>query len=1374
MKLPVSIALWLVAVPFAVTAQAPAYVHESWTVRDGLPVNIISSLLQSRDGYMWIGTLDGLVRFDGVRFTTFNAATDRGLPSSRITALKETSDSSIWIETEQNHLVRFHHGQFILVGQQRSRGFLAKAAEDHRGALWVGIAEGLAVVRENRLVRVAEHTIRDSVSDIAPRRDGSLLVATHRDLFRMDGDSASPVATWDRFGQDSILTLLEDRAGTIWVATTGALWRWRGDSITKVFSATSWDAEVIEGSRPGEVWYGNIDRVSRIESVTLRVTDFWKGNREYAAGLTFPDRSGRMHWTAQRSVYTEDLGAGRRIVELPTVSAAVFDREGSLWVGTQQHGLHRLKPAAVRMVSNAPGADNNTYAVLQTRDGAVWFGAGGSMVRVAEDGSRRVFPWRFPSGVTWARSLLGDRSGRLWIGGYGLLTCTQPVLRCGPPPGKPPMSPSAAVLAIHEFPDGTLWFGTDRGLVQLKGGDWLRLREAPEVPVRAFLVARDSALWMATAGAGILRWKAGAFRAITEREGLPSNIVRSLHQDRDGWLWAGTEGRGLARLDPQDWAVGRSGGRINAIGTKDGLYDDAVHQILEDADGRIWLNGNRGVSWLPQKDLVAFADGKLARLDATSYTERDGMFNREGNGGSHPAGIRTRDGKIWFPTQNGVAVFDPANIRRNLTPPPVVVEQVKAGDTTAWAGGGAIALGKHRRDLEISYSAMSFLAPANVRFRYRLDPYDRDWIEAGARRTAFYTRVPAGRYTFRVIASNNDGVWNTTGASVQLDLAPRLWETTGCRLVLVVLLLGLTAAGVQWRLRRLRARGEALEALVTERTSALRDRETQLEARNAQLAEHNESRSRLFANLSHEFRTPLTLILGPIRSLLDGRHGKLSPGQSEQAELMQRNSQRLLRLINQVLDLARLQGGAVALDRKPHDLVEWSRGTTLAFAPLAERRRIALDFAANGGEVIPADFDAEQLEKVLLNLLSNAFKFTDPGGSVRVWVGREGPDALLVVQDTGVGIAPEQVPRVFDRFYQADASTTRRYEGTGIGLALARELVELHGGRIEVESELGSGSTFTVRIPAGTGAQAHGRTGARIAAAAPVDPDDHDISTGGVITPTLTATIDSEGADRTTVLLIDDNADVRAFVRSLLSDTYRVLEAGDGKSGLALAREALPDLIVADVMMPELDGLSLGRELKTDPMTDAIPVVLLSARAASEDQVAGLETGADAYLLKPFDPPVLLATVTGLLAQRRRLRERFRLGMETESALTPAGAAEPEPSAIELRLRPLVQARLTDTALDPEALAAAAGLSYHQLYRALRDGPGVSPSRFIRTVRVEAAADRLRRGAGGVSEVAYSVGFESLSYFSRAFSERFGAPPSSFLNVTRSARGDNA
>jgi len=1384
-------------VPVAAAPPSEPFVHESWTVKDGLPVNSVNKLLQSRDGYLWAATFNGLVRFDGVRFTVFNSANTAGLPSDRIFSLLETRDGSLWIRTEQFHLVRFRDGAFTHIG--RGRGLTQPAYSMYEapdGVLWVGTARGVGSIRGGRFTPVAEGTLAEPVVSLLTRRDGSLWAGTSgRGLYRIAGGRATKVAGGPLLDTATVRTLYEDAARTMWIGTAAGGWTEQGG--LQPIAASGPRLHDISSFLPspvsGEMFIYAESGVYRVGARGAALIDP-RGAGELLDALLWADSAAVWHARGN-----EILRDGRRVYALPvestdplpatTVRTAIFDHEGSLWLGTHAGGLHRLKPALFRVYGEPEGlAYRNVYTVYEDRSGAVWVGTWGKgLSRIGPGRSGRVTTFGVGRGVpATINSLLEDPTGALWLGAAdGLFRCTLPTIACTAE--GPAALGRAAVLALHGDADGRVWAGSAAGLFRLDGRSWTRLPEsagAPAEQVRAFVETRDGALWMGTNGGGVARYHEGRFSRVTTADGLPSDLVRSLHQDADGWLWIGTEGRGLARLDPRAWGRGARGDRrIVHVRSTDGLFDDVIHQILEDDFGRLWMSTNRGIFWVARRELLAFAAGRTRRINSTGYTERDGLRNREANGGVQPAGIKARDGRLWFATQDGVAVVDPARVRTTSVAPNVVIERVIAGGAVVRPRAALVELGVEQRDLEIDYTALSFLAPGNVRFRYRLEPYDDEWVDAGSRRTAFYTQVPPGRYTFRVRASIVDGVWTEAGARLALRLLPRFHETGRFRLLALVAVGLLIVTGFGWRLRSLRARTVQLGRVVDERTRALREREVQLQSRNAELATLHEARSRLFANLSHEFRTPLTLILGPLGSLLEGRHGTLPPSVREQHQLMKRNGHRLLRLINQILDLTRLQVGAVTLDRRPHDLVGFVRPQVLAFAPLAERQRIALRFRSPLPE-LRVGFDTEQLEKVLLNLLSNAIKFTPPGGEVEVSLAADADAVEITVRDTGIGIAAGELPRVFERFFQADASETRRYEGTGIGLALAKELVELHGGTIRAESEPGVGSAFTVRLglDAGVVEPATGARGPGEAAPLALPSD-----VGGATRASAPASVgaiedreeaglalderpwdeqaqDGEAPDRTTVLVVDDNPDVRAYVRSVLGASYRVIEAGDGRAGLEVAVAALPDLIVADVMMPELDGLALGRALRTDPLTDAIPLILLTARAAPEDQVAGFHSGADGYLLKPFEPSVLVAQVAGLLAQRRRLRDRFRQGEDVPPATAPS-----EPSALDLLLRPLIEARLTEPGFGPDALADAAGLSYHQLYRALRDELDTTPSRFIRTVRVECAAALLRSGAGSITEIAYSVGFESLSYFRRAFRERFGTSPSDHLAAQASA-----
>jgi signal transduction histidine kinase/ligand-binding sensor domain-containing protein/DNA-binding response OmpR family regulator len=1340
------------------------FVHESWTVRDGLPVNSVTAVVQGRDGYLWVATFDGLARFDGVRFTVFKAASSPGLPSNRIVRLKETGDGALWLETEQHQLVRFHGGAFTTVGPARiAGGRLLALDDDHAGTLWVGSEAGLGVVRGDSLVPVAPDAIRGAVAAVIERQDRSVWVATvHDGVFRIVGERAERVIASARFDGDSLAALLEDKSGRLWIGSSRGLWRWR-DSLERVVPGSDEAFGVLYAAPTAhEVWAGTPTRVYRIDSSGVaRVLRVGTTDASFSHNVLFPDRSGHVLFFDGRPLAGDSgevAGAEAYADVLATVdgqiSGAVFDHEGSLWIGTYYAGLHRLKPTAVRVVADVPGVPSNeVYPVLAARDGSVWYGSGAYLVRVANGQARAV--QRDIKLGDWPRSLLEDRSGQVWVGGtFALEVCSARAMRCAPAPGAP-----TNVLAMYEDSAGSMWAGSAGGLFRLERGAWRRLTPAdgaPAAPVRVIQRTRDGALWMGTAGGGLARWKDGRFGFVTAADGLSSDLVRSLYEDADGWLWVGTEGRGLARLDPREWSDGRRAGRIVAIGAKDGLFDDAVHQILEDAVGRIWMNGNRGISWVERRDLVAFAEGRLTRLAATSYTERDGLRNHEGNGGSQPAGMRTRDGRLWFPTQNGVAVIDPARIRRNIVPPPVAIEQIVAGRDTLPLRGASLSLGIGRRDLEIVYTALSFIAPANVRFRYRLEPYDRDWIDAGIRRTAFYTRVPPGRYTFRVIASNNDGVWNERGATLALDIPPSVWETTAFRVAVVAAFLGLAALGVHWRLQSMRARSVQLERVVEERTAALRERERELADRNAQLQSLDHAKSRFFANVSHEFRTPLTLTIGPLEDLR-ARLDRTLDEPPRELDMALRNARRLLRLVNQILDVAKLEAGQMKLRARRQDLVVFTRGVAAAFAEVANQKRIALSVTATPATV-PMWFDTDALEKVLANLLSNAFKFTPDDGRIAVDIEARQAVVCVRVHDTGPGIAAEHVPHVFERFYQVDESVTRAQPGTGIGLALAKELVELHGGAIAVES--GQGATFTVTLPLGS---AHLRDDQIVSVTEETAVPRERVAALELASPGDGPSAASERTDDvTTLLIVDDSADMRAYVRSHFESRYRVVEAADGADGIEQAKAVLPDVVISDVVMPGLGGYALCRTLKSDPETDFIPVILLTARASTEDRVTGLMEGADDYLAKPFEVRELEARVENLIASRRRLRDRF-AGMPIE--VPPAArqrALSADDQAFVDRLYATIAEQLTAAGFGVTELASCLYMDRSNLFRRTRELVGETPSDLIRRIRLERAAELLKDGSSSVAEVAYAVGFQSVSHFSQRFREANGVTPSEY------------
>ena len=1347
-------------------SSAHSWVHESWTVKDGLPVNSINALLQDRTGYIWAATFDGLVRFDGVRFTVFNSANTEELPSNRIIQLKEGRDGSLWLITEQGHVVRFRDGRFTNIAFETGKPSpsIAVLFVDSLGTVWVGTPDGLWTVQRDRLIRIGRGTLDARVTAITQRRDGSVWLGTDgAGIFRVSGDrQVTRVVTDPAVDADFIIRLVEDAFGALWIGGNHGLWVLRDRVVqVKAPQPLSLVSIVVQVSATRALYAQASSGVYRIESdLATPVTPGFSNN-----GLRLWADAGAMWSVAGQDVFRD----GQRVFTLPErriVTAALFDREGSLWLGTDASGLHRFKQALFTTYSVAEGvAYPNVYATYVDRSGTIWLGTWGKGVSRLDPVAGRASALgsstsTYPMAVN---SFYQDATGAMWIAigafGGGVLLCTPPSMTCrteGPHELR-----DRAVFALYGDADGRMWAGASSLLFRYDGKSWTSFPPSsggPEATVRAFASTRDGSLWMGTNGGGLTRYRQGTFTRVTRADGLPSDVIRSLYQDADGWLWVGTEGRGLARLDPRAWSAAPGGApnaarRIVRIGTKDGLFDEVIHQILEDDAGRLWMNTNRGIFWVPRAELNAFAEGRVARIHSTAYSERDGLRNREGNGGVQPAGTKGPDGRLWFPTQDGVVVVDPAKVRRERLAPPLVVEQIVAGGEALRPERDSIALRPNERDVQIEYTALTFLEPTNVRFRYRLDPYDAGWVDVGNRRTAFYTKVPPGRYTFVVEASDAAGGWHEPGTRLAVRVLPQVWETAVFRWVSIAALGTFLLFAVRWREARLRARALRLERVVDERTAALRDREHELADRNARLQSLDHAKTRFFANVSHELRTPLTLTIGPLEDL------RARAGGDQQVErwldIALRNARRLLRLVNQILDVAKLEAGAMQLAPRPLDLGSFTRGVVGAFAAVAERKGIRL--TVDTVETLPGGYDADAFEKILTNLLSNAIKFTPSGGTVHVALSRQGESARLVVRDSGPGIPPDQIAHVFERFYQVDESITRAQPGTGIGLSLVKELVELHSGTITVESG-SAGTTFTAIIPA------------REVSEGVALPEEADVpsavslvtaeQSGGSAESALVA--DDGAADVPTLLVVDDSADLRGYIRDHFAPRFRVLEAADGAEGITLARQHLPDVVLSDVMMPGTDGYELVRALRSSAETDFLSIVLLTAQAEDDRRLEGLERGADEYIVKPFEMRELDVRVRNLIASRRRLRERFSIPAVEVSAV--AVHVVPADQTYVARVREAIQRGLADPDFGVGELADVVSQDRSQLFRRVKQLFGESPSDLIRRMRVEEGKRLLTEGSATVTDVAYAVGFNSLSYFCRCFQDAYGSTPAAYRN----------
>jgi signal transduction histidine kinase/ligand-binding sensor domain-containing protein/DNA-binding response OmpR family regulator len=1343
----------------------PGFVHEVFTTGDGLPAAGISQILQTRDGFLWLATFNGLARFDGAHFEVFDSERVPALGSNRIFNLAEGRDGTLWIRTEQGHLVRYANGLFAACPAPRAgradcslRQVGAPGdtllQEDRSGALWAGGAGGVFRVEGNGLREVPELKVPDPVQSVSLDRTGGFWVGTRDGLWRLGARGLERIAL--PAGQFTLgfPTVAVDDSGEVWVAAPEAIGRLRGTAFVPEISGRG---AVGEDPRGG-IWISLSGRLIRQRSGVRQ--ELW--SEPGTLLLIDPRRNihtgpGQDVWAgASKTLFHNGRPALTLSRETGDLVAIHRGRDGTVWAATSRRGeLHALHPA--RIATIAEGLPNPIiYPIYEDSDGTIWAG-GGSFLASLAPGTDRFRLLSNPAGPDQnVHSFLRDRQGTFWVGtSRGLYTL-------GPggfTPAGDERGRNLGVRAIFEDSRGGLWVGTEEGLFHreplARGGRWTWLQSRDGLPfpwIRVIRETPDGALWIGTNGGGVIRLAAGRFTAITHAQGLSSDLVRAIWAAPDGNLWIATENRGLSRLDPA--SVDRPGGpRVGVVGARQGLASSGVHQIVADGLGNLWMSSNDGIFRARLDDLNAVADGRLHRLETVLYTERDGMGVREANGSVQDAGLRDRQGRIWFPTLDGVVRLDPRELLRRSAPPPVYVEGLRLGEEETPLGS-PVRLNPQQRSFALEFTAPSFLAPERQRFRFRLVPYDRGWIEAGTRREAFYTQVPPGRYRFEVMAAGPDGGWSPA-ATIPVELVPRFFETGWFRALCVLLACGMGfGLSRAWGIRQ-RVRQRKLERLVEERTVTI--------TRQAEkLRELDELKSQFFANVSHELRTPLTLTLGPLQDALDGRFGPLRQDLAEQVEVALSNAQRLLGLVDQLLDVARLNAGRLRLRPRRADLAAAVRQRVEALLPLAERRGIELSLT-EPVEPVEVWFDEVQIEKVFDNLLGNALKFTPRGGRVQVAVTARGTEAEVSVRDTGPGIPADQLERIFERFYQVEGTAQRRWPGAGIGLALARQLVELHGGTIAAESAEGEGACFTVtlrrdldHLPSDLPDEMPREREKRPPGALAIPSETPDEP----MRPSDLADFDRED-DRTTILVVDDHPDVRAYVRRHLEPDYRILEAADGVEGLEQARRFVPDLVVSDVMMPGLDGNALFRSLRDDPELELVPVVLLTARASAESRIQGLRDGVDDYLVKPFDARELKARVDNLIASRKRLLAKFETRPPQPLKASEVNVTSAD-TAFLARVQALVEERLGDSELSVEGLAEALACDRSYLLRKLRALTGETPSGLIRSLRLQRAEQLLRAGAGAVSEIAYAVGFKSVAHFSNAFQERYGERPSAF------------
>ena len=1319
---------------------AQSYQFKHLEVSDGLSNNSVNTICKDRDGFMWFGTTTGLNRYDGYTFKIYqHAENDPGsLPDNYITDIVEMPDGRFWVNTGRGYVL-FDKEQdcFItdvtgFMKNLESGGVPEQVFVDREGNTCLSVAgEGCYRYKEGgkRLFfSYVEHSLPEhGVTQIAECSDGLLLIYNTGLLVCLDRATlaikwkSDEIKKYIPAGKTIEFSLFVDRDNCIWAYSLMGIWAY--DCGTK-----SWrtDLTAIWSSRPdviihavaqdieGRIWVGkDYDGIDVLEKETGKVTslvahdDNGRSLPHNTIYDLYADRDGIM-WVGTYkkgvSYYSESIFKFN-MYEWGDITCIEQADENRLWLGTNDHGIllwNRSTGKAEPFWRDAEGQlPNPVVSMLKSKDGKLWVGTfngglycmDGSRVRSYKEGVGNTLA----SNNVWA--LVEDDKGRIWIASLGGgLQCLEPVSGTF----ETYTSSNSALLennvtSLCWVDNNTLFFGT------------------------------------ANQGVGMMDMRTREIKKIQGQSGnvkLSNDAVNHVYKDSRGLVWIATR-EGLNVYDTRRHVFLD----LSSVAEAKGNF---IAAITEDQERNMWVSTSRKVI-----RVTVASDGKGSYLfDSRAYNSEDGLQNCDFNQRS----IKTlHNGIIAIGGLYGVNVFAPDHIRYNKMLPNVMFTGLSLFDEAVKVGqsyGGRVLIEKELNDVEnvefdykqnifsVSFASDNYNLPEKTQYMYKLEGFNNDWLPLplGVHNVTF-TNLAPGKYVLRVKAINSDGYVGIKEATLGIVVNPPFWMSWWAYLLYAV---GLVIVLFLARYRMLKREREKFHL-------------QQIENEVAKNEEINNMKFRFFTNVSHELRTPLTLIISPLEGMLKETTDEL---QSTRLQLMYRNAQRLLHLVNQLLDFRKGEMSTHQLSLSEGDIISYVHSVCNSFLLMADKKHIQFSFFS-GIDTFSMAFDADKVGKIVMNLLSNAFKFTPEGGRVTVMIEHVAgtPDILEIkIADTGIGISDVDKEHIFERFYQAGHKGVEETTGNGIGLSLVRDFVTLHEGEVKVFDNIGMGSVFVIQFPVKhveTQVQLPEETGMPAG-----DEEDKEMKEE--------AREEMERKNFPLLLIVDDNEDFRIFMRYSLELQYRVKLAVNGKEAWEMMQEELPDLVISDVMMPQMDGNELCRLIKQDKRTAHIPVILLTARQNTEAKLEGLQTGADDYVTKPFNMTILVLRI-------RKLIELSRYHRVTQGMIDPAPSeiviTSLDEKLIEKAIK-YVEDNMSRTELSVEELSRELGMSRVHLYKKLLQITGKTPIEFIRVIRLKRAAQLLRESQLHVSEVAFEVGFNNPKYFSRYFKDEFGVLPS--------------